>query len=322
MKHSEKMAHLTDQRPVGIELEIGSKKTGKEEWHIKHKHPTIAYSLLYIRMDQNKPLGDAVSLMISYQKQFLSTGKTYLTYKLGLGPAYIEKRFNSISNPANHAISSRLNYTLSGNISFVWEIHPAFSINAGAGLIHFSNGAMKVPNLGLNLPCLNVGIGFKPGNNEEIHEYQSAGEHKKATESIAILAGGFKQISPIGGPSYYASSFSYYINRVITHRSAINAGTDLFLDPSVKSKLENIGQKNRKAYYFKSGITIGHEYIINKASVVTQLGYYLFNPVHGQKFYQRAQLKYQIEKSTFLSVSLKTHLGQAEYVEWGIGRKF
>lgn len=39
-----------------------------------------------------------------------------------------------------------------------WKLNANNYVEFGIGITHFSNGASKLPNLGLNLPLLNLGF--------------------------------------------------------------------------------------------------------------------------------------------------------------------
>ena len=65
---------------------------------------------------------------------------------------------------------------------------------------------------------------------------------------------------------------------------------------------------------------VGHELFINKMSIETQLGYYVYYPFdfEGQT-YMRIGFKRYFGDTFFGAVTLKTHAAKAEAVEFGIG---
>ena len=72
--------------------------------------------------------------------------------------------------------------------------------------------------------------------------------------------------------------------------------------------------------YKRVGLFIGHELFINKLSIETQLGYYVYKPFNYETdIYQRVGVKYYIYKNIFSGVGLKTHGGRAEAIEATIG---
>lgn len=316
------MAHLANQRPWGLELDVSQKTTGKKAWQQAHNYPNVGYSFHYFRMDPNKPLGDSYSIIIYYGKELLKTKRSALTYRFGIGPGYIEKRFDSQTNYKNNLISSRINYTLNGRINYSFKINSSLNFNTGIGLIHFSNGSFKVPNLGINIPTIHVGFGFQPSSpNAMVRD--SLPPFKREFQYNFFIAAGSKKTYPVNGPAYFVSTISFYCNKIMNRKSGLSLGTDIFYDRSFKQTLDTIATSSKNIKYFRLGITAGHEFFINKLSLITQFGFYLYDPLRLNKIvYQRFALKYSVNKNLFAIMGLKTHFGNAEFVEWGVGIKF
>ena len=72
--------------------------------------------------------------------------------------------------------------------------------------------------------------------------------------------------------------------------------------------------------YKRVGLFVGHELFINKLSIETQLGYYVYKPFdYEDNTYQRVGLKYYLYRNWFTGIGLKTHRGRAEAVEATLG---
>ena len=68
------------------------------------------------------------------------------------------------------------------------------------------------------------------------------------------------------------------------------------------------------------GLFVGHELFINKLSLVTQAGYYIYYPVDFEsRTYLRAGLKRYFGKKWFGAITVKAHGAAAEAVEFGVG---
>ena len=103
-------------------------------------------------------------------------------------------------------------------------------------------------------------------------------------------------------------------------------GSELFLTTSNKEYInfqsiaypENHIDSNTD--YKRVGIFIGHELFINRISLETQLGYYIYQPFKSeQPIYDRLGMKYYITNKFFTGVSVKTHGFLAEAMEFVIG---
>ena len=72
--------------------------------------------------------------------------------------------------------------------------------------------------------------------------------------------------------------------------------------------------------YKRVGLFVGHELFINKLSLVTQFGYYVYYPFDFEgRTYQRIGLKRYFGDRWFGALTLKSHAAKAEALEFGIG---
>lgn len=99
-----------------------------------------------------KGLGTPVSVYL-FQGADLATfnSKWSLKYELNLGMSFNWKPYDVFDNPDNIALGSEINAHLGANIYLKRHLSPHWDLNLGFGLTHFSNGAMQLPNKGLNL---------------------------------------------------------------------------------------------------------------------------------------------------------------------------
>ena len=72
--------------------------------------------------------------------------------------------------------------------------------------------------------------------------------------------------------------------------------------------------------YKRVGLFAGHELFINKMSIETQFGYYVYYPFDFEgRTYIRIGLKRYFGNKFFGAMTLKSHGAKAEAVEFGIG---
>jgi len=61
---------------------------------------------------------------------------------------------------------------------------------------------------------------------------------------------------------------------------------------------------------------------MNKLSLLTQAGIYVIDPTKINKaMYQKVGLKYYLSEKIFTSMTMKIHLGVADWIEWAMGVK-
>lgn len=317
MNHSVNMAHLANQRPVIFELDFFKQTLGYKHWEQIQNYPKVGYSFNFIKMDPRKPLGNSYALIVYLEKNIFRNSRHQLGYRFGVGPGIINKRFNLANNYKNNLISSRFNYCLNGQINYYVHITPQINCNLGIGIIHFSNGNIKLPNLGINVPSIHIGFGFQPKPTGQFIK-DSLPPVKKDLNFFITGALGLKESFPILGPTYAASTFSFYLSKSLSRKSLINLGADYMIDFSLKRYWNDNTLKIKDLS--KIGIIAGHELLISKVSLLTQLGVYLYDPYKLNKsIYQRYALKYYFKHNLYSSIALKAHFGSADYAEWGIG---
>jgi hypothetical protein len=320
MQHGRNMSHLANQRPSSIELEFNRQTSAKQSYAQLYNYPVTGISAHYFFMDPKKPLGNMLGIFPHMSFVIFRTARHEMHFRIGVGLGFTERKFNIKDNYKNNLISSRTSFTLSGRLNYTF-VAGRFNVLTGIGLLHFSNGAIKVPNLGINLPSIYVGIGIRSKKRNEMRA-DSLPSFTRKNLFFMSLAGGVKQIYPVGGPDYFMGTYSLYAGRSLNRKSTVLIGTDLFYDPTGKHLYDGDFTKITKTD-LKWGMNVGHELNISRLAAIIQFGYYLLDPYKINKpFYQRYGLKYYFHKNYFGGIALKAHFGVADAVEWSAGLKF
>ena len=319
------VGQLVNQHPSSLELEALKQASGKNIYEQLYKHTQTGISLQYLIFDPTKPLGNALCLYPFFNFKLLENKKNQLYFRLGYGAAYVEKRFNVEDNYKNDMISSRFNFTFSGRINYYFKIKK-LNLNTGIGVLHISNGVIKVPDQGLNYVTIHLGFGISGASTPRFHS-DTVPAFKRKNVLFVSWAGGVNQTYPVNGPDYFQSTLSAYVGRRLNYKSTINAGIDLFYDGLNKVNYNDTGyhlvqhfNPFKPIYYYKVGFAAGHELSFKRIGLLTQFGVYLYNPFKlDPPVYQRYGVKYYITEKLFIMSALKIHYGSADYVEWTIG---
>jgi hypothetical protein len=129
----------------------------------------------------------------------------------------------------------------------------------------------------------------------------------------------------IGQRQFY--HIGLYADKRFNRKSAIQFGTDVFFSRYLKDYIQfsSVAFPDKKPVdpntdYKRIGVFVGHELFINKLSIETQFGYYVYKPFkYDINIYQRLTLKYYINKNIFTGIGLKTHKAKAEAAELTLG---
>ena len=319
---SQEVSHLSNQHMPAFEIDFVKQTKGNKPWQQEYNYPQVGYSLYYFAFDPTKPVGNIVAVLAHAGKNFYKTKRSNLQWRLGFGTAYVEKRYDSETNLKNNVISERINFTLNGQMNFNYQICQKVILNLGVGLTHVSNGALKRPNFGINLPTLHVGVGVNIAKGDNENRKDSIKLFKRKTNFYISPFIGLKEVYPVNGPRYFLGGINAYVERRMNRNSGLNIGVYFSYDKSKKAEIVNdtLNLKNVFINRTQAAIIAGHELYINRLSLITQIGMYLYDPTHLSKsFYQKVGFKYYVSEKVFVGMIMKLDLGVAEWIEWGGG---
>ena len=165
--------------------------------------------------------------------------------------------------------------------------------------------------------------------NQESPEYIKTITKERFSQPIKynlIFRTGINESDVVGSGQFPFYIVSAYADKRWTQVSAFQVGTEIFFSNFLKEYIAYRAAaypdegEDGTADYKRIGIFLGHELFINKLSVVTQYGYYVYYPYDFEgRTYIRAGLKRYFGDKWFAALTLKSHGAKAEAVEFGIG---
>ena len=325
LEHNPDISHLITDHPTGLILSYNRKTFGFKEWESRYNYPDWGISFVYQDM-KNEYSGENYGLYAHYNFHFF---KRHLTFRIGQGIAYNTNPYDKVNNFRNSAYGSDLLSTTYIMLNYKKEkLFRGFGLQAGISLVHYSNANFKAPNTSTNTFAFNIGTNYVFDYEEE-PEYIPSSEEKTYKEKIKYnlaFRSGINESDIIDTGRFPFYIVSAYADKRLTRKSAIQVGTDVFFSTFLKEliyfysvafpELDVSGDEDWK----RVGIFVGHELFINKMSVVTQLGYYVYYPYDFEgRVYNRVGLKRYFGDQIYGAVTLKSHGAKAEAVEFGIG---
>lgn len=322
--HNNDILHLITGHPEGIILSWNKKTFGDEAWEQRLNYPDYGVSFIYQNL-KNDVLGNNYGLYAHYNFYFL---KRNLTLRVGQGIAYNTNPYDKLENHKNIAFGTHLLSSTYVMLNYIKErLFNRFGLQAGLSLIHYSNANVKAPNTSVNTMALNIGLNYNI--DEEDSEYIENLSDNKFTERIKYniaFRSGVNQSDIIGSGQFPFCILSAYADKRLSHVSAIQLGADVFFSNFLKELIyyqsvsfpeENVSGDED---YKRVGLFAGHELFINKMSIETQLGYYIYYPFDFEgRTYMRIGLKRYFGEKLFGAITLKSHGAKAEAVEFGVG---
>jgi hypothetical protein len=314
-----------------FELQLIKKTNGNRPWEIKYKLPRISVSFLYTDFGKPNLTGKAYSIIPQFEFGIIRKQNAEFNFKLGTGLGYLTKIFDAQDNYKNITIGSPLNLSFQAMLVYHQRLYKNIELNAGLGLMHFSSGNIRLPNLGINYPSASVGLSYFLSNPyiRQIPVMDSMNQKFDTEKKWGYYFFGGWAYKEQGNERFrrfdvftISSNFQYRISM----RSTWLTGVDIFYDKSFfylsTPDLQNYTSARLKDN-LQVGITVGHELKAGRVSMITQLGAYTYYPYKAKKaIYQRIGLKTEIYKGFFIGSFLKTHFMQADFVEWIAGYQF
>ncbi len=314
-----------------FELTVEKLTFGKHRWEREYNYPLIGLTMLYTGLGKNPALGSAFALMPCINFPLFKNNRLTGGFRFALGLGYLTKHFDRLENYKNLAIGSHLNAAVNLMLEARYRVSSFLTFTAGISLQHFSNGSLKLPNFGLNVPMINFGVAIRPLKpNQNIGdrffaptEAYAAVIHKTLEFNIGGLVG-YKNMQAVYGQNFLV--FHLFENTFfrISNKSKAGFGLDFSYDLSQIKVLEKNGNPvDNNIKIIRPGINGAYQLVISRVGVIINLGYYLGGAeTSNGPFYEKFAFQYNFSKDLFATVMLKVHWGRADYIGWGLGYKF
>ncbi len=302
----------------GIGLEYLRKVDGGEPWHHHYRSPKLGFAAYYEDFKYPEVLGKAFSAALV--SDFHIVDRRFFDFDLNIqaGCAYLTKKFDAKSNNLNLFIGSRLSAFFRFGFEIVAMPESRVSWVLGANFVHYSNGAVKMPNLGLNLCQWNVGARLRLNEQPATMKGLDTGEPQTdfPLKYQAIVSFGIRERGTPEGDKYMVTVLSGNSLKKLTRKFVAGAGIDIFRDGS-----DNSGDDDEEdGGVFSGGVHVSGGLEFGRAYAALEIGGYMFGKSHDfMSMYDRVSVNYEVNKRLVAHVGLKTFLMKAQFIEWGVG---
>lgn len=310
----------------GFNLKVGWKINRSNDQYFKLYNNPIYGIGLYSSTFHNHIVGKPYAIYGFVQTPFgnINNEKWMFDYRIGLGLSGNFKPYNEEKNPLNIAIGTKKNVFIDFGIRAQRKITNKISAGLGFSFHHFSNGALKLPNKGVNLIPLTASLTYYPNSLQTIHNDKSTIKSYPHQLMYHInLGAGVKQVQRDLDKKYFKSTLSSYVSRHISHKWRIGLGGELFYSASGHSEEIAEDKSGKLSSYLSGGPSFYLAHVLNQNLVLNgNIGYYIHNQEFNgevQKVFLRAGVRYYVYKDFNAGISIKAHKGKADYIEWTLG---
>ncbi len=347
LRHRENLSQLPSYRAHSLYLDLALQTDTNAGWAKAQGYPNFGLSFIGNRYAA-EPLGATFGIVPYLEKSLpLFGGPLGFSYHIGWGLGYASRVFDSIQNPLNEALSTRLNTVFDFRAGLYWRAAPRLRIAVQGGLLHYSNAATRLPNYGINIAQLGAGLRYDFGQNVYAGPKSKV---REKSEFLVLITAGLRQTLPaFQRYPVYALAVEYNFLKTKGHTLGIGAAV---MNEAVLQEYydwaEFWGDGSHQRYSpwqtLNAGPYLNYEMVLAQLSVFVQAGGYLAQPFRpfqskidygiGEGFYyhhiqytrsyvfNKVGLRYRFRKNFLLHAALKTHLFTAQYLEFGGGVYF
>lgn len=326
ISHRGSIVHLIKGHIAGGELTYTFRTCGNKPWQALYEYPEFGVSAMHLYLANPAQIGNMDAVYPFMNLRVNKAKRKYKMYiRLGFGLAWMSKPYDRLTNNQNNAIGSHLNGYVNLRYSSSFMLSKALRLDAGVGLSHASNGAIKTPNLGLNMATLNLGVGYIFGNkNMEMKCDSICPKISKRWHPSVLGVFGVKEMEHPLGNKYLSYAVIGNIYYSATHKNKFGTGLEVVYSNTTRKDLEHDSVSTERIRdVLKVGVKLGYAFSIDRLSIPVDFGVYVFqNDNLKEHFFHRIGLRYMMTKHLMANVTLYTHWAKADYFEWGLGYEF
>ncbi len=324
----DRMVYLINDFSNGIEVNYGRRSFSDTSWERDFNYPELGIGFFYATLGNNEVYGSGMALF-PYLNQFIYQSSRFSAeYKLSLGLGYVTKIYDQDTNPYNENISTHFNAYIGLGFMLNYRVLDHLSIEVHSALTHFSNGAARKPNWGINLLSTSIGAKyyFNTNTNPVIDKIQAP--KSREHELLIVASAGRCQSSSYNSSKYLNLGINISYLRHLNSKKAIGIGFDQIYSESIPySWISFWGDDSYTSFgtsdYLVSSVFVSYNVYLGKASAYVNMGAYVFSKVEPpQPVYPRIGVRYKLIDRLVASLGIKASFFASEFLEFGLGYSF
>jgi hypothetical protein len=320
----------------------------RDQWEdIAYGMPYLGVGL-YTATFYKKDLGIPFSIFL-FQGATITEfvpGSITFHYEFNLGYSANWKAYDRFDNPNNIAVGSSENIHVGGGLYLKFLVNRKWDINIGLAVTHFSNGATKMPNKGLNLGTPYVELTYK-FNDPDPEKTKVEGnlippQIEKRIDHDFLLTFSSRQIyhSTVGtgltsqfvDHKFKVWGFSYAPLVINNYKYKWGPSIELVYDESAGATAWREQHPEDLHFYdriklgkveerFSLGISAKGEIVMPRFSFFANVGYDIFlGNESNSRFYQIVGVKVYLNDRIFGTFGIRaTHFSKAQFIFWSGG---
>jgi len=334
-----------------IEFSLGQQTTGNKQWQQHYGFPQVGVSIVGGYLGDSKQFGFFSGVYPYVILNTLKSEKWSMSFKMGLGMAYFNKPYDSLSNPNNILIGSHVTALGFAEIYFKRELTKRLFFEFGTSVFHASNGHTGLPNVGMNIISLSSGLKYYLTQPPTTFERSNKSNMPRSVSYFLRIGVGAhrlgNELGPVNSPLYPVYDAAFYAKKPAGKLGSAIVGIGYkyytsYYEGIIKS---NVYTKNQHAKASVITLFLAYEFEMGQMSLLVQGGINVYHPFWKDyvaviedeyTFYKaieglvstRFGLQYyfldkeKFDQNIFLSLYVKANMGGADFAGTAIGIKF
>ncbi len=306
-----------------LDFKIAWREISNTPFNYLYRYPTIGLGLNstlknYKEIGMPHTIYGFMDFPFSIRKQ---QRRVNFGYFLQLGVGFNLEPYDPYINPINKYIGSNVNAYIHAGLNSSFRVSRRTDLQASLGLKHYSNGAAKKPNAGINLFPLNLSMKVKLGEliNIPTERLEIPEKNLKTFWNLALYTG--VRNYEIGDPTYFRGGIGINYLLEPAYKYRVGLGLDLFWAQGMKSRFpgEQFSFTDQTSL---AAVGSWEWQLTEKLYVPIAFGVYLHRNELNQEmswFYERIGARYRFDNSMFAGMQIKAHRAKADFFEFTIG---
>lgn len=321
-RHFDAMIGEVNNPVHSIEVNLGWKTAGADPWNSLYNYPSYGFGFFYNNLKNPEIFGVARSGFLFMEFPFGQKRFVDHRMKVSAGIAHLSTYYDPVENPHNLNIGSSFNLHFNLNYSWFFPVNDRILLAPGLSFTHYSNGAFKKPNRGINLLDVNLAIRYR--GDERVSNVMDADRPQpewpqNKHRTYLFFSGGVMQRF-IDDPNYRV--FTLTVNHALQTGPGARwgVGLDFTYDDHAKERIDRQKDNPVLVDYMRMGAFASHDIVFDRMTVLLNLGGYLYYGYEpDSRIYPRIGLRYEIANRITAQLALKSYRLRANHVQWGLG---
>ncbi len=341
------LKELKHREFIGASAELTVQTDGSQEWHKRFGRPYYGGGIVAFDFLKNSDMGRPFAIYGTFGGAIKETPTHSWNYNTSGGFAFNWAPFDQEKGYLNQTFGSSVSVYISFGANYKYYLSKHLDLGLGLNFTHFSNGALKLPNKGMNTFNSQLSLTYHFDERQFAPKDTLSVFDKYSTLDVNVFGGvrhsifygkdeGFSYddvdlIDKFKGRYYENWGIETVYHRQVTYKSSLGLGIGLMYDEDYNHKFyqdENGKIQTTKRFQNDQlllNIFPSYRLSISKFAIQIQPGFYLFKKPIDKRydktiFYQRVGFQYTIGKNLLIGIGLRSFIfHKADYIEWRLG---